>query len=588
MPSPMADPGSRCFRWRLWSVFAALLPVALAGCAAAPEQAAVERPLDLVIAGGRVVDGTGNPWFRADVGVADGIIAAIGDLEGRAADRRVDATGKIVAPGFIDVHSHADDHEGRETGMRAEDVRRRQAVNIVTQGVTTIAVNPDGLAEPGTSVAEQRVELEAGGVGPNVVLMAPHNAIRAEVMGEDSRRPATPSEVAAMRDRVRQAMEEGAFGLTTGLEYPPGRWSVTEELVSLMQAVAPYDGVHIAHLRSETSAPMWWVPSRDAPDPPQLLDATREVIEVAERTGTKGVVTHMKVRGTTHWGQSAAVIELIESARERGVEMYGDQYPYDTSGSDGKLVLIPDWALDIEGKAEEGVDYAARLAETLRAPGARDTLRRDIEHAIAFRGGPDKIVIFEYPEEALVGRSLASLAAERGSTPVETAIALQLEGFRDRPGGVRLRSFSLAEADMEALMARPWVATSSDGGVTLPEDGPAVHARYAGAFPRKIARYVRERGTLGLEFAIRAGTSLPAQILGLRDRGLLRPGLAADIVVFDEDEIQDNATFTDPHRLSSGIAEVWVNGVPVVTDGAATGALAGKVLHRAESGPGVR
>lgn len=543
---------------------------------------------DLIIENGRVIDGSGNPWFHADVGVSNGVIVSVGELDYAEADRRIDVAGMVVAPGFIDIHSHADDNQGRKTGLRSEDIERRRAVNIVTQGVTTIAVNPDGSGEPGLSIADQRKQLNEKGVGPNIVLMAAHNAIRAAVMREDHQRPANAEEIGAMQAQVRTAMDDGAFGLSSGLEYVPGRWSEAEELVQLMEAVAPYRGVHISHMRSETTAPMWWVPSRHAANPPQLLDAVREIIEIAERTGTKGVVTHMKVRGTTHWGQSAQVIELIEAARARGVEMYGDQYPYDTSGSDGELVLIPLWALGLEKRPDEDerVDFDEHFRSVLNDPAQRDTLIRDIRHAIAFRGGADNIVVFEYPDPAAIGRDLGTLADERRLSPAEMAIQMQLEGFTDRPGGARLRSFSLAESDMEALMARPWVATTSDGGVTLPEDGPAVHARYNGTFTRKIARYVRERGTLTLEFAVRAGTSLPAQILGLSDRGFVRAGMVADLVVFDTDKIQDNASFTDPHQLSTGVFYVWVNGIAVVDDGEPTGTLPGAVLHRKISGPG--
>ena len=421
-------------------------------------------------------------------------------------------------------------------------------------------------------------------MGLNVVLMAGHNTIRADVMGPDYKRYATPSEIASMQKRVREAMEDGAFGLTTGLEYVPGRWSHPDEVVALMEVVAPYDGVHISHMRSQASSPRWWLPSRDPADPLELLDGVREIIEIAEQTGTRGVVSHMKVRSMTHWGQSAEVIKLIEAARRRGVEVYGDQYPYDSSGSDGSLVLIPDWALGLD---EDGDDYqglAARLADTIRDPESRDLLYADIEHRMTFRGGPAKIVIFDHPDETLIGKSLLDFAEGQGMSPIEATIELQMNGFEDRPGGARIRAFSFHEKDIDAMMSQPWVATSSDGGVALAEDGPTVHARYTGSFPRKIAYYVRERGTVSLEFAIRAGTSLPAQILGIRDRGLIRPGLVADIVVFDEDRIQDNATFVEPHRLSTGIDYVWVNGEATLFEGEATGALPGIVLHRDTSG----
>lgn len=535
-----------------------------------------DAPFDLVISGGRIIDGTGNPWFYADVGVRGGKIIALGDLDGKKAQNRVDATGKIVSPGFIDLHSHADDRSGSRSGLRSDDVRRRQAVNIVTQGSTTVVVNPDGSGAAGLSIAGQRAQLEKGGIGLNVALMVGHNAVREEVMKEDARRLATPQEITDMRALIRQAMEEGAFGLTSGLEYFPGRWSNTAELVALMEEAAPYKGVHISHMRSETTAPMWWVPSQHAANPPQLLDAVSEIIEIAERTGTRGVSSHMKVRGITHWGQSKQVIELIEAARARGVEMYGDQYPYNSSGSDGRIRFIPKWSVAAKN---DTVDYPTALRATLEDGKKKAALYGDIRHALAFRGGAENVVVFDYPDKSYIGRSLKELAQTRSISEIDMVIALQLEGYADRRGGGRLRSFSLAEEDIERIMAQSWVATSSDGGVSLPEDGPAIHARYYGTFARKIAHFARDRGAVTLEHAVRAGTSLPAQILGLKDRGTLREGFAADIVVFDYNEIKDTATFTDPHQYAEGVEHVWVGGVAVVKDGKATHALPGKVLR---------
>ncbi|MEM6705036.1 MAG: amidohydrolase family protein [Acidobacteriota bacterium] len=563
-----------------------LLVLTLLAFAGLPIGLAQEPELDLAIRGGRVLDGTGNPWFRADVGIRDGRIVEIrrsGELG--PAREEIDVDGAIVAPGFIDLHSHADDFNGANGGLRSPDVARRRAENIVTQGVTTIVVNPDGSGPP-ISIADQRKQLEDPGVGVNVALMAAHNTIRLLAMGADHRRAATPEEITKMQNAVRAALGEGAFGLTSGLEYVPGRWSATEELVALMDAASDLGAVHISHIRSETSAPMWWVPSQDLPKPPQLLDAYREIIEIAERTGTVGVMTHMKVRGTTHWGQSKEVIELVEAARSRGVEVYGDQYPYASSGSDGALVLIPAWARTRPDGATSDADPAVLLELTLEDPELTETVRADISHALAFRGGAERIVVFDYPDESFIGQSLAELAAVRSIDAESMAIALQLEGYRDRPGGARLRSFSLAEEDMQKLMARPWVATASDGGVALPEDGPTVHARYWGTFPRKIGRYVREQGAVSLEHAVRAGTSLPARILGLEDRGTVRVGALADLVVFDPETIGDNSTFMKPHQASSGVLHVLIGGRAAVRDGRATGELIGSVLARPGSSEG--
>ena len=536
---------------------------------------------DVILSGGKIVDGSRSSAFVSDVGVRDGKIAYIGDLENAHAKNRYDVSGKIVAPGFIDLHSHADDHEGDQDGLRAPDFRRRQAANITTQGVTTVAVNPDGYGKPGVSLKEQREALERGGAAVNIVLMVPHNGVRATVMSDDYRRPARPDEIAAMRKLVADGMKAGAFGLTSGFEYPPAIWSETDELVALMEEVAQYDGVHISHIRSETTAPMWWVPSQHRADPLQLLDGVSEIIEIAERTNTKGVISHMKVHGLTHWGQSNDVIKLIEEARARGVKMFGYQYPYNTSGSDGRIVFIPDWVFGVEQSlytSYEGIDFKQGLRDVLTDEAKRADLQRDIAHAVAFRGGAENIVIFDHPDGSLIGKNLQELADEWGLAVFNVIVKLQLEGFDDRPGGARIRSFSLNDSDITNLMRQPWVATASGGGVALPEDGPAVHARYYGTFPRKIGHYARDRDVMSLEDAVWSATGLPKLILGLKTRGLIKNGFTADIVVFDYDNIIDKSTFSEPHQRSAGIEYLFVNGAPVIVDSQVTDELPGQVL----------
>ena len=567
-----------------------MIPDALtaqAGGATAVHTAASE-PFDILITGGRVVDGTGNPWFYADVGLRDGRIAAVGRLAGGRAERVIDARGLVVAPGFIDLHSHADDGARAEGGFRDQDPRRRAAPNVVAQGVTTVVVNQDGRSP--WPVREQKAFLEANGIGPNTLLLVGHGTVRRLVMGDDFRRAATPVEVERMRALVRQAMEEGASGVSAGLEYVPGRWSTTDEVAALVEEVVPWRGVYISHERAEGQDPMWYWPSQDEPGPPNLLDAVRETIEIGERTGATVVASHIKAKGANYWGSSHAAIQLIERARARGVDVWADQYPYSTSGTDGNTVLIPTWARRYDrwtaaNSRGERPDYAAVLREVLADDEAARKLRRDIEHEIARRGGAENVVVFDYPDPEIVGMSLAEIAAARGLTPVEAAIRLQLEGDRHRAGGGRMRGFSMSEYDMEAFAAMPWVATASDGGIALPEDGPAVHARYYGTFPRKIRHYALDRGVLSLEDAIRSMTSLPAQILGLRDRGLLREAMAGDVVIFDPDEIRDNATFFEPHQYPSGIEFVLVGGEFVVDGGELTWKLPGTVITPERVGP---
>jgi N-acyl-D-amino-acid deacylase len=544
---------------------------------------AVADSFDVLIAGGRVLDGTGNPSFPADVGIRGGRIVAVGRLAGARAARTVDARGRVVTPGFIDIHSHADDGASPRGGFRDPDARRRAAPNLVMQGITTVVVNHDGRSP--LPIRDQRASLEKNGIGPNAMLMVGHGSVRAAVMGSDVRRAARPEEVARMRALVRQAMQEGAVGLSAGLEYMPGRFSTTEEVVDVAREIAPFGGVYISHQRAEGGDPMWYWPSQDSAGQPTLIDAVRETIDVGERTGARVVASHIKVKGLNQWGSAGTAIQLIERARARGVDVWADQYTYATSGTDGNTVLVPGWAIGAgtvgDGQRATGDrDYAAALRATLADSAKAALVRRDIVHEIARRGGAANVVVFEYPDSAKVGKSLAELAAARGASAVETAIALQLEGRADRPGGGRMRGFSMDEMDMDRFAAKNWVATASDAGIALPEDGRSTHARFYGTFPRKIRRYAMEHGVLTVEDAVRSMTSLPAQIMGLTDRGLLRAGMVADVVVMDLERVRDKATFFEPHQYPEGIDLVLVGGVPVVDGGKPTWKLAGKVLVR--------
>jgi len=545
--------------------------------AAAPGQQPAAT-FDLIIRNGRVLDGTGNPWFPADIGVRDGRIVSVGTLAGAEAARVIDATGKYVAPGFIDIHSHADDGARARGGFRDEDPKIRAAPNLVSQGITTVVVNQDGRSP--WPIADQRATIEKNAIGPNTMLLVGHGSVRSRVMGRDARRPATTDEITKMRALVRQALEEGAVGLSAGLEYEPGRWSETAELVELAKELPAFGGVYISHERSEGSDPLWYVPSQDGPAAPSLLDAVRETIEIGEKSGARVVASHIKAKGANYWGSSAAAISLIERARSRGVDVWADQYPYPTSGTDGSTVLIPSWATRTRGAAQPATSRVEALRDTLSNPELAKTVRSDIAHEIARRGGADNVIIFEYTDPSLYGKSLAEIAGLWKVDPVEAAIQIQMEGLPNRGGGARMRGFSMAESDLEAYARQPWVATSTDAGIALPTGSPATHARFYGSFPRKIRHYALDRGVISLESAIRSSTSLPAQIMGLRDRGQIREGMAADLVVFDLDTIRDKATFFEPHQYSEGIDFVFVNGVAVVDAAKLTWALPGGVIAR--------
>ncbi len=503
---------------------------------------------DLLITGGRVLDGTGNPWFPADVAVKDGKIAAIGKLTGAAAKRVIDAQGHYVAPGFIDIHSHADEGLGSP--------RTNASPNKITQGVTTEVVNQDGRSPA--------------------------------AMKNDFQRSATAAEIEEMKRLARQGMEDGAFGLSAGLEYVPGRWSDTRELIEIAKAIAPYQAVYISHERSEGRDPMW----KNASDPTpsvDLLEAVKETIEIGERSGITVVASHLKAKGASFWGSGFAATRLIADARERGVPVYADQYPYPTSGSDGQTVLIPMWAL-----VDEGVDAGGQLGQLQRGggeafkrmrenfarrlgdPAKREKIRRDIAHEIDRRGGADKIVVFEFSDASLNEKSLAEIAKTRKEDPIDTAVWIQLNGL-NRPGGARMRGFSLSEYDIEHIMRQDFTATCSDGGTVAQGEG-IPHPRYYGTFARKLRHYALDRQVISLPFAIRSMTSLPAQILGLKDRGMLRENYWADVTVFDPEKVRDRATYTDPHQYAEGAPYVMVNGELVVDGGKITGKLPGKVL----------
>ena len=559
----------------------ALLALAAQAPASAQQTQQVER-YDLLITGGRVHDGTGNPWFYADLGVRGDRIVAIGKLRGATAARVIDATGKVVVPGFIDIHSHADDGSSPRGGFRDPDAKRRAAPNLVMQGITTVVVNHDGRSP--WPIAGQKALITKNGIGPNTLLLVGHGTVRQQVM-TDTRRPATNAEIARMRALVRRGMLEGASGLSAGLEYDPGRWSETKEIVELAREIVPFDGVYISHERAEGQDPMWYWPSRDSAGPPTLLDAVRETIEVGERTGATVVASHIKAKGANYWGSSRAAIQLIESARARGVEVWADQYTYNTSGTDGNTVLIPSWGLRPQRPAgpppaggRPPVSMIATLRETLADSVSAANLRRDIAHEIARRGGADNVIIFDYPDSQVVGKSVGAIARERNLSPVDAAIDLQMKGNPDRPGGGRMRGFSMAEPDMEAFAAQPWVATASDAGIALPEDGPSTHARFYGTFPRKIQHYALARGVISVEDAIRSMTSLPAQILGLPDRGMLRAGYFADLAVLDLARYGSKATFFEPHQYAEGVEHVIANGEFLVDGGKLTWKLPGRLL----------
>ncbi len=545
------------------------------------------QEFDVLIRNGRVFDGTGNPDYRADIGIRGDRIVAIGPLSGATATRTIDAEGLFVAPGFIDLHSHADRR------LAADDVDGRRAHNLISQGITTVLGGADGRNIRWPLPAE-RAAYERLGIGQNVVLMVGHSTVRQQVMGDDYEREATPQEIARMQALVRQGMEEGAWGLGAGTEYRPARFSSPAEVVELARVIADYDGFYVAHQRNEAPFPMWYLPGITDEPPMDAHGALRETIEIARETGIRVVASHIKSRTRANWGRSISDVQLIEQARAEGLQVYADQYPY-TFGGGGGRILVPEWAFAPPGFGRAGGQDDPRLtADVLRQhrenlqrnlsdPETRRQIERDVDYLIYYWSGPENQTILAHPDPSVVGTTLAEHAKKRGESAVETVLHYALNPYEDVPGGGFLvRMHSMNEFDLENYMRQEWTAVSSDAWITDPASPPGAgsHPRMFGAFVRKIAEYAKDRGVISLPFAIRSASGLPAQVVGLRDRGYLREGYKADVVVFDYEALRDHATMLEPNRYSEGIQYVLVNGQFSVDDGTLTGALPGVVIGR--------
>lgn len=510
--------------------------------AGAPTSLPAQPQYDLLIQDGRVVDGTGGPWRRADVAVNGNRIAAVGDLSDAVADTVIDASGHYVSPGFIDVHSHAGN------GLTKPDLSAARP--LLAQGITTVFVNPDGGGA--TNLARQRDSLREDGLGVNVAQLVPHGAVRSEVMGMADRAP-TDAELKKMKVLVRDGMEAGGFGLSSGPFYAPGSYAETEEYIATARTAAEYGGVYQSHIRDESNYSVG------------LIAAVDEVIQIAREADLPGIITHIKALGPPVWGFSQAVVERVERARAQGVEVLADQYPYPASATSLTAALVPRWA-QVGGRDS--------LLNRLQTPNLRTRIRADMEENLARRGGADRISFRTYdPDSSVLGRTLHDVANARGAPPLETALSL-IE--KETPGII---SFNMIEEDVQTFMRQPWTMTSSDGGLVERGQG-SPHPRNYGAFPRKLRRYVFQEEVLDLGFAIRSMTRLSAATMGLPNRGVLRAGAVADIVVFDPERVRAPATFQDPHQLAEGVEHVLVNGTLTRYRGAFTGARPGQVLRR--------
>lgn len=529
----------------------------------------------LLIRDGMVADGSGSPFIQADVAVNGDVIAAIGQHLGEAAETVIDARGLLVAPGFIDIHTHTD----------GSVFSHPLAESKILQGVTTdvtgncgigaFPVNPygrdiladylkmhefafpaDGLSWSDLSQYAPRVE--GLGLGINLAPLVAHGALRIAAMGAEDREP-TVDEMALMEKLLVKALQQGAWGLSTGLIYPPGSFAKTDELIALARVLTPFSAVYASHIRGESAT---------------ILDSVAEAIRIGKESGAPVQISHLKAIGKTNWGKGKKALDLIAAARQAGVDIAADQYPYEAS-STSLSALVPQWA------QAGGVD---ELLKRLASRELNDRIIEGIGREMTVRGGPERVMVAGVGSErnkAISGQTIDQIAAEWNCRPEAAVMRLLLEEDAE----VGAVYFSISEDDVTAIMASDFVAVGSDGrGMNAAEDtAQATHPRSYGTFPRVLGLFAREKGLISLGKAIYKMTGLPASRLGLSGRGLLKPGFAADITVFDAARIRDRAWFDNPHQYSDGIVHVFVNGRAVVSEGKVTGQTPGRMLRKNKS-----
>lgn len=554
------------------------LPSALAICliAACATTPADPPDYDVIIRNGTVYDGTGGPPRREDVGIRGDRIAAIGPLRAASAAREIDAQGMAVAPGFINMLSWATTallHDGRSQG----DIRQGVTLEIFGEGTSPGPIN-DSMRQnmlenqrdirydiPWTTLGQYLEHLERRGVSPNVASFVGATTVRIHELGRVNRAP-TAEELARMEALVDQAMREGALGVGSSLIYAPADYARTDELIALARVAGRHGGMYISHIRDEGGG---------------LLDAVDELLTIAREARVPAEIYHLKASGRANWGKLDSVIAKVDSARAAGLRITADMYTYPAS-STGLDATMPTWV-------QEG-GYRA-WAERLRDPAIRARVAAEMrgdgsayDNAFANAGGPDGILLVSFREDSLrylVGRTLGDVSRLRGTAPEATAMDLVIQNGAD----VGCVYFTMSEDNVRRKIAIPWVSFGSDGGSYAAEGvflRSGTHPRAYGNFARLLGRYVREEKIIPLEEAIRKLTLLPATNIGIRERGALRVGYFADVVVFDPATIADRATFEQPHQYSVGVRDVFVNGVQVLAGGEHTGAKPGRFVR----GPG--
>ncbi|HYS55101.1 MAG TPA: D-aminoacylase [Thermoanaerobaculia bacterium] len=499
---------------------------------------------DILIRNARIVDGAGTPWFRGAIAVRGDSIVAIAPRIDGTASRVIDAGGRVVAPGFIDLHTHS--RRGITDVPTAE--------NYIRQGVTTIFEGPDGSSPLPIRDFLDRVEKLK--TSPNFATFVGQGSVREAVIGNVDRK-ATAEEIEKMQSLVREAMRDGAFGLSTGLFYVPGTFTPTEEVIELARVAGEMGGIHQSHMRDEAA---------------HVVDSVRETIRIGEEGHLPTQVTHHKIIGVDNWGKSVETLRLIDQARARGVDATIDQYPYTASSTSLAAAIFPKWAQ--EGSRDQMV---GRLRDPAQRAKIREVAIDKIRHE---RGGgdPKNIQIASTSfDPSLAGKNLAEITRARGLEPtVENAADVALDMIEK--GSVSGIFHAISEDDLQRILVHPATMIASDGEVPI-FGKAAPHPRSYGTFARILGVYVREKKLLSLEEAVRKMSSMPAARVGLTDRGLLRPGMKADIVIFDPNTVADKATFAQPHQYAVGVSYVIVNGVFIIDDGKVTDARPGRVLR---------
>ena len=507
--------------------------------------------VDLLIRNARVVDGTGSPWFRSDVAIDNGRIVDMGVALNIDARQTIDAAGRILAPGFIDVHTHVESSDSRD-GLQ----RLPRADNYLLDGVTTIVTGNCGGSE--IDIAAWNDSL--AGLGINVATLVGHNSVRRAVMGLDDRSP-TPEELGQMQALVDQAMQDGAVGFSTGLLYVPGTYAKTEEVISLAEVASRYGGVYASHIREQGA---------------RLHDSIDEAVRVGREAGMPVQISHFKIKGPKRWGSIGNAIELVESYRRQGVDVVIDAYPYDRASSN-LGINVPRWA--VSGGSEE-------IAARIRDDDTHSRIVRDMQAMLDDGGYPDYsfATVAQYrPDPSYNGRTISEInrLTERPATTdaeIETILDMMIEGGEAGSiYGASMIYHYMSMEDVDTIFRYPNAAVASDGTIMAYGRGQP-HPRSYGTNARVLGDFVRDRQVLTLEDAIRRMTSLPARTFSFHDRGIVRPGFIADLVLFDPELVADKATFEDPHQYSVGFDYVIVNGVAVVAEGEMTDERSGQFV----------